>query len=101
MQLALNTKLHAFEYIKRDPELARLFKSAVLSQEHVRRAHWEDPDFYPVQDRLLSGLRDDGVVMVDVGGGIGLDCERPPATFTMPEQPRKRKKKVSTSLLIR
>lgn len=76
MQLALNTKLHAFEYIKRDPELARLFESAVLSQEHVRRAHWGDPDFYPVQERLLSGLRDDGVVMVDVGGGIGLDCEK-------------------------
>lgn len=77
LQRALGTELHAFEYIRRDPALARGFRSAVLSQEHLRRAHWADPEFYPVRERLLSGLRDEegGVVVVDVGGGIGLDRE--------------------------
>lgn len=77
LQRALGTKLNAFEYIRQDPALARGFKSAVLSQEYLRRAHWADPEFYPVKERLLSGLREDdgAVVMVDVGGGIGLDRE--------------------------
>lgn len=74
-QMALDTKLHSFEYIQQDSEFARLFKSAVLSQAHVHRAHWEDEDFYPVQERLIAGLEPDGVVLVDVGGGMGLDCE--------------------------
>lgn len=74
-QMALDTKLHSFEYIQKDPELARLFKTAVLSQTNVRRAHWEDQDFYPVQERLLSGLKPDTVLLVDVGGGMGLDCK--------------------------
>ncbi|KAJ4397342.1 hypothetical protein N0V93_001567 [Gnomoniopsis smithogilvyi] len=72
-QKAFDTKLHSFEYIQKDPDLARLFKHAVLSQNQVRRTHWEDHDFYPVQERLLSGLKPNSVLMVDVGGGIGLD----------------------------
>lgn len=75
LQAAFNTKLHSFEYMKSDPELARLFRSVVLSQQdYARRARWGEPDFYPVKDRLLSGLKDDSVAMVDIGGGIGLDC---------------------------
>ncbi|KAF3764264.1 hypothetical protein M406DRAFT_62500 [Cryphonectria parasitica EP155] len=73
MQKAFNTKLHSFEYIKRDPKLARGFKAAVLDQAGLRRAHWAEPEFYPVQERLLAGLKKDSVVMVDVGGGMGLD----------------------------
>ncbi|KAJ4412122.1 hypothetical protein N0V82_008833 [Gnomoniopsis sp. IMI 355080] len=73
-QMAFNTKLHSFEYIQKDPELAKLFKGAVLSLKHTRRAHWEDQDFYPVQERLVAGLKPgDSVLMVDVGGGMGLD----------------------------
>lgn len=77
IQMALNTDLHVFEYVKRDAELARLFKTAVLSGDVRRRAHWELPEFYPVQERLLSGLRreDNSVLMVDIAGGIGLDRE--------------------------
>lgn len=82
-QMAFNTKLHSFDYIQKDAEFARLFKHAVLSQTHVRRAHWEEPDFYPVQQRLLSGLKQDGVLMVDVGGGMGFDCQINP--FSMAE----------------
>lgn len=76
MQMAFNTKLHAFDYVKADPRLARGFKHAVLDQESIRRAHWGEPEFYPVQERLLSGLEqgENSVVMIDVGGGIGLDC---------------------------
>lgn len=74
-QVAFDTKLHSFEYIQRDPEFARLFKSAVLSRTDLRRARWGDEEFYPVQDRLLSGLKPDSVVLVDVGGGMGLDSE--------------------------
>lgn len=73
--MAHSTNLHSFEYIQKDPELAKLFKTAVLSQNHIRRAHWEDQEFYPVQERLLSGLEPNTVLMVDVGGGMGLDCE--------------------------
>lgn len=76
-QMAFETKLHSFEYIQRDPELAKLFKNAVLSQPQGRRAQWEDLAFYPVQERLLAGFEpsDTSVLMVDVGGGVGLDCE--------------------------
>ncbi|PSR97239.1 S-adenosyl-L-methionine-dependent methyltransferase [Coniella lustricola] len=68
-----NTKLHMFEYIARDPQLARGFKAAVLSHEGLRRAHWATPAFYPTQERLLTGLKEDSVLLVDVGGGMGLD----------------------------
>lgn len=74
-QIAFNTKLHMFEYVARDPELARGFKAAVLSHQGLRRAHWATPAFYPTQERLLTGLKEDGVLMVDVGGGMGLDRE--------------------------
>lgn len=82
VQMAFNTNLHMFEYVKRDPELARLFKVAVLSGDVPRRAHWDTPNFYPVQERLLSGLsREDGnVLMVDIAGGMGPDCEAIPLT---------------------
>lgn len=77
IQMTLGTDLHIFEYIKGNPELARLFQIAVLSQEGPRRAHWDDPKFYPVRERLLSGLHQEegSVVMVDVAGGMGLDCK--------------------------
>lgn len=77
IQMALNTDLHVFEYVKGNVELARLFKAAVLSGDVRRSAHWDTPAFYPVQERLLSGLRreDDSVLMVDIAGGMGLDCK--------------------------
>lgn len=79
IQMAFNTDLHIFEYVKSDPELARLFKAAVLSREVRRRAYWDTPDFYPVQERLLHGLHreDDCVLMVDMAGGVGLDRKAP------------------------
>lgn len=75
--MAFDTKLHSFEYIQQDPELAKLFKNAVLSQPQGRRAQWQDPAFYPVKERLLSGFdpANADVLMVDVGGGVGLDCK--------------------------
>lgn len=74
-QMAFDTKLHSFEYIQQDPKFAKLFKNAVLSQPQGRRAQWEDPEFYPVQERLLTGFEPNTVLLVDVGGGVGLDCE--------------------------
>lgn len=76
-QMAFNTKLHSFEYIQQDPELAKLFKNAVLSQPQGHRAQWEDPAFYPVQERLISGFNPShaDALLVDVGGGVGLDCK--------------------------
>lgn len=39
------------------------------------RPHWSDKDFFPVQERLIDGAKDDkdAAFMVDVGGGAGHD----------------------------
>lgn len=89
-QMAFGTKLHIFEYIQQDVEMANLFKSAVLSQEYTRRAHWEETEFYPVKERLLLDLEqeDDSVVMVDIGGGMGLDCKTLTISFLLLFCPR-------------
>jgi hypothetical protein len=34
-----------------------------------------DTDFYPVQERLVTGLTPDQVLLVDIGGGLGHDLD--------------------------
>lgn len=39
------------------------------------RPRWFDPEFYPVQERLLAGASGGAAFLVDVGGGTGHDVE--------------------------
>lgn len=73
-QMALSTDLHVFEWIKHRPDVAEAFKQTVLSREHGR-PRWGEPKFYPVKQRLVSGFAggESDVLLVDVGGGTGLD----------------------------
>jgi hypothetical protein len=44
-----------------------------MSAYHQGRPSWMDPGFYPVEERLVKGLRTDAPLLVDVGGSTGHD----------------------------
>lgn len=58
------------------PEVLSRFNSH-MTVYHKGRPSWVDDDFYPIQDRLVKGMRDDpdSVFLVDVGGSKGQDLE--------------------------
>jgi hypothetical protein len=76
LQHAFNCKgLHYFEHFqKNDPEMGRRFAS-MMEMWSKGRPRWFYEDYYPVQDRLISGSEKDVPFLVDVGGGSGHDIE--------------------------
>lgn len=72
LQFALNTKMNLFEFLASQPTLFadfNLFMSTVMGTQPM----WLD--WFDVQGRLLAGAKDDGVLLVDVGGGRGHDVQ--------------------------
>lgn len=66
---------HYFEYFQKfDPEMGRRFGS-MMDAWSKGRPRWFDPEFYPVQERLLAGASGGAAFLVDVGGGTGHDVE--------------------------
>lgn len=78
-QFAHGTSLHFFTWLEKNPELQqRFYRTMTLTAAGTQVVtDWGDPDFYPVKDRLLSGLDMNSVgndfIFVDVGGGMGRD----------------------------
>ncbi|KAF1842293.1 O-methyltransferase [Cucurbitaria berberidis CBS 394.84] len=75
-QYAYNCKgTHYFEWFqKRDPEMGRRFASMMETWSRGR-PRWFYEEYYPVNERLISGAEKDTPFLVDVGGGSGHDVE--------------------------
>ena len=69
-QYAFDTKLGLWEFIKGQPQRLNAFNTFMEGQR-LGRPQWFD--FYPVEETLLPDLKQDDVLLVDVGGGRGHD----------------------------
>jgi hypothetical protein len=65
---------HYFEYFQQNPEMGRRFAS-MMDSWSKGRPRWFSKDYYPVEDRLISGADKNAPFLVDVGGGSGHDVE--------------------------
>ncbi|KAL1657130.1 hypothetical protein SLS61_000171 [Didymella pomorum] len=77
-QHAFEKGVHYFEYFDRfDQEMGKRFAS-MMDVWSMGRQRWFDLDYYPVEERLISGASrsdngEEAVLLVDVGGGTGHD----------------------------
>ncbi|KAJ5332900.1 hypothetical protein MYU51_008859 [Penicillium brevicompactum] len=72
-QIAHGTELSAFQWFAATPPYMDYFNSFMAAYRAGKR-YWFEEGFYPVAENLLSGFQD-GVLLVDVGGGRGHDLE--------------------------
>ncbi|KAI0176482.1 putative O-methyltransferase [Hypoxylon sp. FL1284] len=72
-QAAHKTQLPFFAWLDQNPPYLEIF-SSYMSAYRAGKPSWVDPGFYPVSERLAHGF-DDGVLLVDVGGGRGHDLQ--------------------------
>ncbi|KID91474.1 sterigmatocystin 8-O-methyltransferase [Metarhizium guizhouense ARSEF 977] len=70
VQFAFQTKMTTFELLSSMPDILRDF-NLFMGNTMGSRSYWVD--WYPVQDRLLTGLHGQSAVLVDVGAGKGHD----------------------------
>lgn len=75
-QYTFNCKgYHYFEYFQKfDPEMGRRFAS-MMDVWSKGRPRWFYEDYYPVEERLITGAESDGTFLIDIGGGTGHDIE--------------------------
>ncbi|KAL1873646.1 hypothetical protein Plec18167_006163 [Paecilomyces lecythidis] len=75
-QFAYGTTKHWFEWAAENPPVLSQFGNH-MSAYHQGRPSWMDPDFYPIEDNLLTGvdIKPHDVLLVDVGGSLGHDLE--------------------------
>lgn len=73
-QYAHKTELPFFAWLDQNPPYLQVFNS-YMSAYRAGKPSWADPGFYPISDRLFAGFDPSisGVVLVDVGGGMGHD----------------------------
>ena len=72
VQYAFQSKLGMFDPLSSKPDMLKDFNTFMGNTMGARK-YWVD--WYPVQERLLSNLRPDSALMVDIGGGRGHDLE--------------------------
>lgn len=75
-QVAHGTDLPFFPWLVATPPHLDEFGN-FMSAYRAGKANWYDPQFYPVQERLIDGYdsKNGEVLLVDVGGGRGHDCQ--------------------------
>ena len=75
-QYAFNTKMNMFEYMQAHQPLGKQFNHHMGGYRQGRPS-WMDPDFYPVEDRLIKDMENssDAALIVDVGGSLGHDLQ--------------------------
>ncbi|KAI2464645.1 putative O-methyltransferase [Annulohypoxylon bovei var. microspora] len=77
-QAAHKTQLPFFTWLDLNPPYLEKFNS-YMSAYRAGKPSWIDPGFYPVSERLVEGFNAspscDGVMLVDVGGGLGHDIQ--------------------------
>lgn len=73
-QAAHKTQLPFFAWLDQNPPYLQIF-SSYMAAYRAGKPSWVDPGFYPVSERLAEGVDDNGVLLVDVGGGRGHDLQ--------------------------
>ena len=76
-QYAHNTQSTYYRWLADRPEHYQRFNNYMKGCRERKRS-WMDQGFYPVKERLETGLKNDhqdSVFLVDVGGGLGHDLE--------------------------
>ncbi|KAI1387563.1 putative O-methyltransferase [Hypoxylon trugodes] len=76
-QAAHKTQLPFFAWLDQNPPYLEKFNN-YMGAYRAGKPSWVDPGFYPVNERLAEGFdgsAGDGVLLVDVGGGLGHDLE--------------------------
>lgn len=75
-QYAYDTDKNLFEHLQANPPYGDLFNLHMAAYRQGR-ASWMDPQFFPVQEKLVDGAdpRKEAVFLVDIGGSIGHDME--------------------------
>ena len=80
-QLAFAIKEHSFAWLAQKPELLTVFNSH-MAGTHAGVSSWMDEDYYPFEENLVKGSKEDIPFFVDVGGNKGHDlqelCRRHP-----------------------
>ncbi len=80
-QLAFNTKEHGFAWMAQRSELLTAFNSH-MAGTHAGVSSWMDEGYYPFEENLVKGSKEDIPFFVDVGGSKGHDiqelCRRHP-----------------------
>ncbi|KAJ8610952.1 hypothetical protein MRB53_038256 [Persea americana] len=76
------TKVHFFDMLAAKPGLAKDFNNHMLGYGTGRKI-WYEPECYPVQERLISGMDADSPLLVDIGGGVGRDITEFRARFPL------------------
>lgn len=71
-QKGLNTDLPFFAWLQEDPARGQTMNNAMTGYQQDRKM-WCEEGCYPVTERLVSGADEAGVLLVDVGGGVGRD----------------------------
>jgi hypothetical protein len=81
-QYAFNTDLTYFEFLHSDPQKVKTFNTFMTGNRSIRK-HWTE--WFPVRDIVFEGFSrnksENGVLLVDMGGGQGHDLERFAETF--------------------
>jgi len=82
-QFAHKTNLSAWGWGKEQEGLAELFNNQLAGYSMGKR-RWMDESAYPVKERLLDGMEksDEAVLLVDVGGGVGMDLSEFKSKFS-------------------
>ena len=75
-QTAQNTPDHWWEWLQKRPRYAAQFNNHMTGTQ-AEIQPWIDSEFYPFQERLISGAdqAEDAVFLVDVGSGKGHDVQ--------------------------
>ncbi|KAI0899293.1 putative O-methyltransferase [Annulohypoxylon nitens] len=73
-QAAHKTQLPFFAWLDQNPPYLEKFNN-YMAAYRAGKPSWVDPGFYPISERLVEGFdaSNDGVMLVDVGGGLGHD----------------------------
>ena len=74
LQLAFNTKEHAFAWMAQRPELLAQFHSHMAGTK-AGVSSWMDDGYYPFEKNLVKGSKEDTPFFVDVGGSKGHDVQ--------------------------
>ena len=76
-QLAFGTSDHLWEWMSKNPHTVTQFNHHMASTQGTMRTPLIDANFYPFNERLVSGAEKEAnsVFMVDVAGGKGHDLQ--------------------------
>ena len=75
LQLAMNTKEHAFAWLNQQPELLKQFANHMGGTTAGLKT-WIDPQFYPLEENLSKDATPGKDFFVDIGGSKGHDLKR-------------------------